>query len=312
MNILLLGGAGFIGAHLAQALLDAGHVVRVFDRLSVHLPAPIAGHPRLTRVEGDILNQDDVQSALEDMEVVFHLVSTTLPKSSNDNPEYDIATNLITSVRLLDAARRMNIRRVVFISSGGTVYGVPEQVPIAESHRCNPISSYGIVKLAIEKYLHLYRVLHGLDSYAMRLSNPFGEYQRIQSAQGAVGVFLHRAVMQQPIEIWGDGSVARDYIYVGDVAEALVKLLDYQGAHKTFNIGSGQGMDLNQIIGRIEAVLGKNVTRIYKPARRFDVPINVLDIGLAKRELGWAPRTSFDEGLVKTAAWITASDGQTG
>ena len=311
MNVLLLGGAGFIGTHLTHAMLESGHVVRIFDRPSTLVPL-IAGHPRLAQFEGDVLNQDDVEAALEDMEVVFHLVSTTLPKSSNDNPEYDIDTNLVTSVRLLEAARRRGIRKVVFLSSGGTVYGVPESVPIAESHPCNPISSYGIVKLAIEKYLHLYRVLHGLDSCTVRLSNPFGEYQRIQSAQGAVGVFLHRAIKRQSIEIWGDGSVTRDYIYVGDVAEALVKVIDYAGPHKTFNIGSGHGMNLNDIIGEIEAVLGESVSRIYKPARRFDVPTNVLDIGLAQRELGWSPRTTFTEGLARTAEWIRSTDVQAG
>ncbi len=312
MNILILGGAGFIGTHLAAALLQLGHVVRVFDRPSTNVSPLIARHPRLDRVEGDILNSDEVESALDDMEFVYHLVSTTLPKSSNDNPEYDIETNLVVSVRLLEAARRRRIRRIVFLSSGGTVYGVPDQVPISESHPCNPISSYGIVKLAIEKYLHLYRVLHGLDSCTIRLSNPFGEYQRIQSAQGAVGVFLHRAIHKQAIEIWGDGSVTRDYIYVGDVAEALVKMLDYQGRQKTFNIGSGSGMNLNEIIGEIELVLGQSVTRVYKPARRFDVPVNVLDVSLALRELDWAPRTSFSEGLARTAAWITATDAQAG
>jgi UDP-glucose 4-epimerase len=312
LNILILGGAGFIGTHLAGALLQLGHVVRVFDRPSTNMPPRIARHPRLERLEGDILNHDEVDSALEDMEFVYHLVSTTLPKSSNDNPEYDIETNLVVSVRLLEAAWRRSIRRIVFLSSGGTVYGVPDHVPIPESHPCDPISSYGIVKLAIEKYLHLYRVLHGLDSCTIRLSNPFGEYQRIQSAQGAVGVFLHRAIHGQSIEIWGDGSVTRDYIYVGDVAEALVKMLDYEGRHKTFNIGSGTGMNLNDIIGQIETVLGRSVSRIYKPARRFDVPVNVLDVGLAQRELGWTPRTSFSEGLARTAAWITATDAQAG
>lgn len=312
MNILILGGAGFIGTHLAHALLQLGHVVRIFDRVQATVPALIGDHPRLDRVGGDVLNRDEVEDALDDMEFVFHLVSTTLPKSSNDNPEYDIETNLVVAVRLLEAARRRDIRKIVFLSSGGTVYGVPDHVPIPESHPCNPISSYGIVKLAIEKYLHLYRVLHGLDSCTVRLSNPFGEYQRIQSAQGAVGVFLHRAIKHQSIEIWGDGSVTRDYIYVGDVAEALLKVIDYQGPHKTFNIGSGVGMNLNEIIGQIETVLGQSVSRVYKPARRFDVPINVLDIGLARRELNWSPRTNFGEGLKRTAAWINGTDAPAG
>ncbi len=310
MNVLLLGGAGFIGTHLAHALLEAGHLVRIFDRVSSAAQPVGPGHPRLQRMAGDLFNVDDLEASLDDMEFVFHLVSTTLPKSSNDNPEYDVETNLVISVRLLEAARRRGIRKIVFLSSGGTVYGVPDRVPIDESHPCNPISSYGIVKLAIEKYLHLYRVLHGLDSCTVRLSNPFGEYQRIQSAQGAVGVFLHRAIHRQSIEIWGDGSVTRDYLYVGDVADALLKVLDYRGPHKIFNIGSGVGMNLNQIIGQIETVLGHGVTRVYKPARRFDLPINILDIELAKRELGWSPRTSFGDGLTRTAAWITGTDAQ--
>ena len=146
----------------------------------------------------------------------------------------------------------------------------------------------------------------------MRLSNPFGEYQRIQSAQGAVGVFLHRAIHRQQIEIWGDGSVTRDYIYVGDVADALVRCIDYRGPHKVFNIGSGTGMDLNEIIRQIENVLGQPVARVYKPARRFDVPSNVLDVSLAATELGWSPRTSFSEGLTRTASWITGADVQAG
>ena len=308
MNILILGGAGFIGTHLANALLGRGHVVRIFDRPSTPLPSLIAGHERLQRVEGDILNEDDMASALDEMEGVFHLVSTTLPKSSNDNPEYDIETNLVTSVRLLESARRRAIRKIVFLSSGGTVYGVPETLPIAESHPCNPISSYGIVKLAIEKYLHLYRVLHGVDSCTVRLSNPYGEYQRFQTAQGAVGVFLRRAMLHEPIEIWGDGSVTRDYVYIGDVAEALLKVLDYDGPCKLFNIGSGTGLDLNAIIAGIEQVLGRAVARSYKPARRFDVPVNVLDIALARQELDWAPRTVLADGLARTAAWIRESD----
>lgn len=312
MNILVLGGAGFIGTHLSDALLRAGHVVRIFDRPSTPVAERIAGHPRLQRSEGDFLNGDELDAALDDMEVVYHLVSTTLPKSSNDNPEYDVETNLVTSVRLLESARRRGIRKLVFLSSGGTVYGVPEHVPIGEDHPCNPISSYGIVKLAIEKYLHLFRVLHGLDSCTIRLSNPFGEFQRIQSAQGAVGVFLARAIARQPLEIWGDGSVTRDYIYVSDVADALLKVLDYRGPVHTFNVGSGIGMSLNQIIAEIEQVLGQPVARVHKPARRFDVPTNVLDIGLAARELQWAPRISFAEGLKRTAAWIHGNDARPG
>jgi len=304
LNVLLLGGAGFIGTHLARRLLDLGHVVRVFDRPTAAIPPAISGHARLQRTEGDLLNHNDLGSALDDMDVVFHLVSTTLPKSSNDNPEYDIETNLVMSVRLLDAARRRGIRKLVFISSGGTIYGVPESVPIPESHPCNPTSSYGIVKLAIEKYLTLFRLLHGLESYALRISNPYGEFQKIHVAQGAVGVFLDRALNHRPIEIWGDGSVTRDYVYIGDVADALVRMLDYHGDVRVFNIGSGVGIDLNDLLGEIERSVGHPVERTYQPSRRFDVPVNVLDIALARRELGWQPSTSLQDGLARTASWM--------
>ena len=304
MKILLLGGAGFLGTHLAHALLTQGHQVRIFDRASVPIAALIAKHPAMQRLEGDFLNRDDVRAALDGMDCVFHLVSTTLPASSNANPQYDIETNLVAAIDLLDAVRSSGACRLIFISSGGTVYGVPDRLPIDEAHPCEPISSYGIVKLAIEKYLHLYRTLHGLDSCTIRLSNPFGEYQRAQGGQGIVSAFLHRAIRGEPVEIWGDGSVTRDYLYAGDVAEALVKAIFYRGPHKLFNIGSGVGMNVNEIVRRIESALDCTVERIHKPARRVDVPANVLNIDLARRELDWSPRTPFGEGLMKTATWI--------
>jgi UDP-glucose 4-epimerase len=304
MKCLVLGGGGFLGSHLVDALLGAGHYVRVFER-------PNLSHYRVFRpeesvewLEGDFVNGESVRIAIEGCEVIFHLASTTLPRPSNDNPAYDVATNVGGTLNVLELARDAGVRRVIFSSSGGTVYGVPGQIPISESHPTDPICSYGITKLAIEKYLHLYRQLHGLDYCVLRLANPYGERQRISTAQGAVAVFLHRALHQLPIEIWGDGSVVRDYFHVSDAVAAFLRALDYEGSRRIFNIGSGESLSLNQLLAEIELLLGRPVRRRYIAGRSFDVPANVLDISAARDELGWRPQISFADGMARTLAWM--------
>lgn len=304
MKCLILGGAGFIGSHLAQGLLAAGHQVRIFDRPNLVLPPELLADKRIEWLEGDFLNEDDLASVVPGSDVVFHLVSATLPKSSNDNPVYDVESNVMGTLRLLDIARSNGVARVIFTSSGGTVYGLPHTLPISESHSTEPLVSYGITKLAIEKYLHMYQALYGIDYCVLRIANPFGERQRVSVAQGAVGVFLNRALHNETIHIWGDGSVTRDYIYVKDVTAALVKTLSYQGQQRIFNIGSGHGLSLNEILAAIEKLLGRPVPRSYESGRKFDVPVNVLDISRAREHLGWQPAVSFHDGLVNTLAWM--------
>jgi UDP-glucose 4-epimerase len=306
-SCLVLGGGGFIGSHLAEALLSAGHRVRLFERPHLMSLAAPGIATRAETVTGDFLNYGDLARALSGMEVVFHLVSTTLPKPSNDNPAYDIETNLVGTLRMLELCRAHRVRKVVFSSSGGTVYGVPASVPIPESHPTNPLCSYGIHKLAIEKYLQLYHSLHGLDYCVLRPANPYGERQRTDVAQGAVAVFLERALRGEPIEIWGDGSVVRDYLYVGDVADAFVRAAAYQGAQRVFNVGSGAGTSLNELVEKIGALLGRRPAVEYQPARRVDVPVNVLDSSAAARELGWRARTSLAQGLQRTCDWMRAA-----
>ncbi|HET9404478.1 MAG TPA: NAD-dependent epimerase/dehydratase family protein, partial [Burkholderiales bacterium] len=170
-----------------------------------------------------------------------------------------------------------------------------------------PICSYGIHKLAIEKHLHLNWLLHGLDYCILRISNAYGERQRTDTAQGTVPVFLDRALRGKPIQIWGDGSVVRDYIYVGDIVEALLLAPAYEGAQKIFNIGSGTGVSLNQLIKEIGWVTGRGLSVEYTPARSFDVPANVLDTSLAQRFLGWKARTPLRDGLRRTYDWMQRS-----
>lgn len=309
MRCVLLGGAGFIGSHLAQRLLDAGHRVRIFDRpdRSAHHGFPSA--ERIEWQEGDLVNRRDIAQALGGCDAVFHLVSTTLPSTANENPVYDVETNVIGTLHMLDEALAARIAKIVFVSSGGTVYGVPHQIPISETHPTEPITAYGIGKLMVEKYLGLYRALHGLDYRVLRLANPFGERQRIPAIQGVITAFLHRALADRPIEVWGDGSVVRDYLYVGDAADALTRVLDYAGPERVINIGSGVGRSVNEIIDAVEIATGHRVERRYLPQRAFDVPANVLDISLARSALAWVPRTGFEQALRRTVTWVKAELG---
>jgi len=199
---LVLGGAGFIGSHLTQALLQAGHRVKVFDRPHLDRLPEMSARQGVEMFTGDFLNPQALEPALRGVEAVFHLVSTTLPKTSNDNPMYDVETNVLGSLRLVELCRRHGVRKIIFASSGGTVYGVPRAIPIDENHATQPNCSYGIHKLAIEKYLHLASALHGLDYCVLRPANLYGPRQRLDIAQGAAGVFLDRALRGQPIQVW--------------------------------------------------------------------------------------------------------------
>lgn len=304
MKYIVFGGGGFIGSHIADKLLQAGHSLRIFERPRVPLYRKFRDDEDVEWITGDILNLRDVTEAMQGVDAVFHLVSTTLPKNSNDDPIYDVQSNIVASLQILNVMVALKIPRIIFISSGGTVYGTPISLPIDESHPTNPHVSYGITKLTIEKYLLLYEKLHGIKSIILRVSNPFGDRQRIETAQGAIGVFMSRALQGVPVDIWGDGSVVRDYIYVADVAEAFVKALNYSGKFSVFNIGSCSGVSLIQIIEKLERILGLAIKRNYQPGRPYDVPVNILSNQLASQELGWVPNISLDEGLVITSAWM--------
>lgn len=302
---LVLGGRGFIGSHLVDALLARGHFVRCFDRPHV---APLGdahmSSPNFELYEGDLVSEADVTEALVGCDVCFHLVSTTLPKSSNADPVFDVESNVLGTVRLLTHAVKSGLEKVIFVSSGGTVYGVPIQLPIPETHPTDPVCSYGISKLAIEKYLGLFKQLHGLDYTVLRLANPYGERQRTHASQGAVAVFLGKVLRGEPVEIWGDGSVVRDYIHIADVVDALLAALEPTGDEHVFNIGAGRGHSLNELLDAIDKVTGRAADRRYLPGRVFDVPVSVLAIERAQRSLAWSPKISFDHGLERFAEWL--------
>lgn len=307
MKCLVLGGGGFQGSHLSDALLDAGHAVRIFERKGIIKNNVAHILEKVEWIEGDFADSGHLEEVVKGVDVIFHLVSTTLPKTSNDNVVYDISTNLIPTLHLLEAARKNNIKKVIFFSSGGTVYGIPRNTPISEDYPTNPICSYGIHKLAIEKYLHFYYHNYGIDYAILRISNPYGERQDFHGHQGAVSVFSYKALKKEPVEIWGDGLIVRDYIHVSDVISAAVALLWYKGDYKVFNIGSGIGMSLLEVVHAIEKVVEYSVKLKFMPARDVDTPVNILDVVRAKRFLSWSPKVNFSEGIDWTVRYIASS-----
>lgn len=312
MRCLILGGGGFIGSHLSEALLAKGHMIRIFERprLKLYSDARILINSKMSLtgqvewIEGDFTNFKHIDDAIKDCKVIFHFICTTLPKDSNDNPIYDIESNVIPTIRLLDAARRNGIKKIVFISSGGTVYGIPSKQPISETHPTDPVCSYGISKLIIEKYLNLYRHLYDFNHCILRVSNLYGERQRTPASQGAIANFIYGALKKETITIWGNGSVVRDYIYIKDLCEALLKAMNYSGDENIFNIGSGEGHSLNDILKIIESSLGQPLKRIYTEGRALDVPVNIMDISKAGKLLGWRPKTPLQTGIMQTINWM--------
>ena len=302
MRVTVLGGGGFIGTNLCRRLKAAGADVRAIGR-SLAFPDAMDGVPW---TQADFDDTASLAAAIAGADTVVHLISTTTPASSNVDMAQDVAANLLPTLALLDKCLELGIRRVVFLSSGGTVYGIPKSTPIPETAATDPISSYGVVRLTIEKYLGLYRHLHGLDSIVLRVANPYGPYQRLRGHQGLVPAFLERILNDEPIEIWGDGETVRDYVFVEDVAEAIQLAIGYEGREKLFNIGSGHGRTVNEVAQSLRDVLGLPVRTDYRQARPVDVPRNILDISRADATLDWRPRVSWEEGLRRTVDWTRA------
>jgi UDP-glucose 4-epimerase len=303
VKVVIIGGGGFIGSHLVETLLAHGQEVRVFDQ-------PGARYLEYSRrqganiITGNFLNSDDVSNAISGCDVVYHLVSTTVPQTSIENPRYDVESNLVGTLQLLEQMHRFNLKKIIFASSGGTVYGIPREIPIRENHPTDPISSYGITKLAIEKYLHLYWTLYGMDYCVLRISNAYGARQPVTQTQGAISAFLGKVAYKEKIVIWGDGSVLRDYVYASDIASAFLQASLYQGELKVFNIGSGHGHSLNDIIGAIKNIVQIPLQVKYLQGRPFDVPVNVLDVSRAKFYLGWEPKVGLEEGILSAFEWM--------
>ena len=302
MRILVLGGCGFIGTHVVDRLIADGHKVVVLDR------HPEIFRPSLQGVEfcqADFGNRGELARILATgIDIVVHLVSSTIPQSSNDDPIFDVQSNLIESIALFEMCVNHSIRKIIFVSSGGTVYGVPKVIPVSEKHSSNPLCSYGITKLAIEHYLFLFNKLYGLKYNVLRVSNPYGERQDPRRKQGVVAVFMYKMLKNEEIAVWGDGSVVRDYVHVADVAHAcsLSVVSDQSGV---FNVGSQIGVSLKQLLAVLEDALGKKAKVVWLPSRGLDVPEIVLDCSSICDVLSWQPRIDFRTGLVEMKEWMS-------
>ena len=301
VNCVVIGGGGFIGRAIIRALLQEGAIVRGFGRVSrFGLP-----DTSLPWIYGDFQDQTALARAVEGAQIVFHLAGGSTPQRSNASLIGDIEASLVATVQLLNVCNAEGVRRVIFASSGGTVYGVSEEIPISEDAATNPISAYGINKLAVEKYLYLFGVQTKIEHVSLRIANPFGPNQDPFGRQGLVAASIFKMLADDPIEIWGNGLVRRDYIYVDDVADAFISAANYRGPLTSFNIGSGEGKSVDAVVDSVADVLGiRAPKKVYRPGQKADVPSNVLDISRARSELGWRPNTSWRNAILQTAEWM--------
>lgn len=297
MRCVVLGAGGFIGINLCKELIRQSWDVRAFGRCQSYTTD-------IEWITGDFSDAEAVENAINGCDIVFHLITATTPASANIDKIRDVNLNVLNTLHMLDACVRKGVRRVVFVSSGGTVYGIPDQVPTPETASTNPITAYGISKLSIEKYLGLYEYLYGLEYRILRVANPFGPHQSVLKNQGVIAAFLARILDGKPIEIWGDGSVTRDYIYINDVIEALMLAAKHEGYGRIFNVGSGEGRTLNEIIYSIKKLIDIPISVEYHPGRALDVPVSILDNSFSKNNLGWSACVNFEYGLSQTIEWM--------
>jgi len=302
MRVLVLGGAGFIGSHIIDGLLDEPDVeVWSMDRsVERFRQTPVA--VKCFRNEfGNRGAQEEIIS--QGIDTIIHLISSTIPASSNKDPVFDVQSNLIETIELLNLAVKYHVRRVVFVSSGGTIYGDQQQQPIPESASLWPLCSYGIVKSGIEKYMHMYHQLYGLETVSVRLANPFGPRQDPTRPLGSVSVFLYRYLNRQPIEIWGDGNTVRDYVYIEDVKRAVLKCVLADSPSPCYNIGSGRGVSLHGVLQAMRSIGLDAEVRYFAP-RQCDIRSVVLDCSRAHDELAWKAEVGFVEGVEKNYIWL--------
>lgn len=300
MRILVLGAAGFIGKNLISSILKTSEdEMLLYDLKDDVYPNIIDGgySERYKAIKGDFSKEEDFLSITEDIDIVYHLISTTLPNTPMDLVSKGIVDNVVVTSKLLDACVKNKVKKIVFVSSGGTVYGIGNDIPYKEDSMTNPISAYGLQKLSIEKMLYLYNYTYGLDYSIVRLANPYGPHQNPNGVQGVVTTFTYNAMMDKELCVYGDGNVIRDYIYIDDAIEAIKKIALYEGKYKIFNVGSGIGTSINDVICIIQRVFKEDVKVRYIDGRKADVPISVLDISRYEDIFGRLVYTDLYEGI---------------
>lgn len=299
LSILITGAAGFVGRNLVKSFLNNGYKVTVLVRSHISIDIFEKDHVNLNVAVGRLSDKSFVGRVLNGIDQVYHLSSSTIPGNSNKQIQNDIEDNLLGSINLLDACIKNNVQKFCFISSGGAIYGDPKYLPVDEVADLFPFSSYGIVKLAIERYIHLYNHIHGLKYVVLRVSNIYGNTGVLKPGFSAVDTFIERFLNNEEITIFGDGSIVRDYIYIDDVINAFNFVVDYTGDEHIFNIGSGVGTSLNELITHI-AKATQMVPKVkYIDARPSDNKVSVLDIRKARNILHWESIYGLQDGVKK-------------
>ena len=305
---LVIGGGGFIGAQLVPLLLGSGRRVTVLGRSPSPRHALLEG---TAYIAGDFAMTTLIRPLLAVHQEVIHLAYATVPNTSYDNPLGDLLENLPPTVQLFALAAELGLR-LVHVSSGGTVYGEAAALPITEDHATHPISPYGVTKLTLEKYAHLYAVTRGLDVVCLRPANAYGEGQRPFTGQGFIATAMASALRNEPVRIFGASGSIRDYIHVHDIASGILAVLDRGEAGSVYNLGSGVGrsnLDVVEAMAPLLREMGCVVRIVHEPERPFDVRANVLDSSRLAADTGWRPAVDFGEGMRGVRDWLAQQHG---
>lgn len=311
MRALVTGGAGFIGSTLVDALVTAGHEVAIVDDLRRGRTENLEGAMatgRTTLYEVDITGAE-LHSAVQEAapEVIFHLAAQIDVRASVADPIEDARQNVLGTIAVAEAARRAATRKIVFSSSGGSIYGTPARLPVAEDAPVAPESPYAAAKVAGELYLAAYRTLHGVDCTHLALANVYGPRQDPHGEAGVVAIFADALLSGAPTQVYGDGENTRDYVYVQDVVAAFIAAAGSLGSGRRFNIGTGVQTSDRQLHRLVAAAAGAPDQPRHAPTRPGDVRASALDGRASRRELGWLPTVSVSEGVRRTVIWLARS-----
>jgi len=303
-KVLVLGGAGFIGGNLARSLVKQGLTPKIYTRPTISLSRIEDISHQLDIVYGDFLDDVALARALQGIDTVFHLISTTFPSQTQKSGVYDLLSNLLPTIRLVELCVEAGVKKVVYASSGGTVYGEPQFIPITEEHPCIPKSAYGQSKLTIENYLNFYERTTSISFNILRISNPYGPGQHSWRVQGVIAVAIGCLLNQRKLKIYGNGDTVRDYIYIDDVIQAMLHVASSPNS-SIINISSGKGYSVMDIVHKIETLASQAINKQFIAERPGDVMVNILSNQKAFDLYGWKPSISLDNGLDLTFKWLS-------